>query len=337
MKKQFRGLRARALLLQASTLLLVACGGGGGGGSVESGPAGDVLSGAVVLDASNYVKTATIALAASDSSVFTPLEVLTGAQQQARDLMLRVAVAKALEFARKPPLLETLTGVTETTVEPCSGGGNISITATIASTSTITVGDRVALTFNACREPGSLINGAMEATFNAVTGNPTVAPPFSWTLLVSLKGLAVTGDSESASASGDISLALTASSSTTGQQVLSAPNLTISTVIGAMSSSEALSGFSLTQENLSNGDRFTVSGRITASDLGNKYFDMRTSTPFFSPSGASYPTSGVLEITGASGSKVRLSALAGGNALIELDANGDGTYETSTVKSWDSL
>jgi len=42
-------------------------------------------------------------------------------------------------------------------------------------------------------------------------------------------------------------------------------------------------------------------------------------------------------VTGASGTHLRVTALSSTSVQLELDANGDGTYERSAVFAWDSI
>ncbi len=53
--------------------------------------------------------------------------------------------------------------------------------------------------------------------------------------------------------------------------------------------------------------------------------------------GEADPSSGQILVSAALGGKVRITALTGGSAYIELDADGDGTYETSTTVPWSGL
>ena len=50
-----------------------------------------------------------------------------------------------------------------------------------------------------------------------------------------------------------------------------------------------------------------------------------------------YPSSGQAVVTGAGGSKVRVTANSATSVTVSLDANGDGTYETSVNKPWSEL
>ena len=49
------------------------------------------------------------------------------------------------------------------------------------------------------------------------------------------------------------------------------------------------------------------------------------------------PASGQATVTGANGAMLRLTALSSTQVRIELDADANGTYETSVIKLWSEL
>ena len=50
--------------------------------------------------------------------------------------------------------------------------------------------------------------------------------------------------------------------------------------------------------------------------------------------GSTYPSSGVAVVAGSGGGSVRITALSATEVKFELDANGDGVFETSTTRKW---
>jgi hypothetical protein len=50
-----------------------------------------------------------------------------------------------------------------------------------------------------------------------------------------------------------------------------------------------------------------------------------------------YPYTGVLLISGASNSALRLTVISNSQVQEDLDANGDGTYEGATIVNWNTL
>ena len=67
-----------------------------------------------------------------------------------------------------------------------------------------------------------------------------------------------------------------------------------------------------------------------------------TSTPFQGLTSARHPYTGVVVATGKNNSKVRVTVHSSdpndpGAVQIEVDADGDGTYESSTLYPWSTL
>jgi hypothetical protein len=68
------------------------------------------------------------------------------------------------------------------------------------------------------------------------------------------------------------------------------------------------------------------------------YVDIDTTVTFVIMYGDDNPSSGVLTVTGANNSSARLTAISSTQCLVEVDADGDGTYEYSSGNiSWNEL
>lgn len=80
----------------------------------------------------------------------------------------------------------------------------------------------------------------------------------------------------------------------------------------------------------------SVASTVTASILDNKSITIITPTPFKNAP-SSYPLTGSMVITGANQASIRIIAIDTNNAKVELDQNGDGTYEVNQIASWNDL
>jgi hypothetical protein len=72
-------------------------------------------------------------------------------------------------------------------------------------------------------------------------------------------------------------------------------------------------------------------------------FSVQTRAPFHRWAGSSYPHGGAIDIVGANGYRLRLTVL-GDESLtnapqvqIEVDADGDGTWEGTLATTWESI
>ncbi|MEK6755402.1 MAG: hypothetical protein AABZ02_04535 [Bacteroidota bacterium] len=80
----------------------------------------------------------------------------------------------------------------------------------------------------------------------------------------------------------------------------------------------------------------SISGRFYHPNYG--YVDIVTVQPFISDYlGSYYPYSGILIFTGANNKSAKLTVLDSTNVLLEVDSDGNGTYEYSQVLPWGSI
>ena len=74
-----------------------------------------------------------------------------------------------------------------------------------------------------------------------------------------------------------------------------------------------------------------------ARHLDAKSVRIETPTPFVRNNSQFYPSSGSALITGAAGAKVRVTAINATTVTIDLDADGNGSYETTVIKLWSEM
>ena len=80
----------------------------------------------------------------------------------------------------------------------------------------------------------------------------------------------------------------------------------------------------------------TLNGAFTAASIGGR-IQVATVQPVTQLGNDAYPSSGQIVVTGAAGTHLRVTALDATRVQLELDANGDGTYEASVVLPWSSI
>jgi hypothetical protein len=193
-----------------------------------------------------------------------------------------------------------------------------------SATYTLSVDDQTgdftgSFTFNDFHgDSGTAISGSMIASgsfdMNAATFNH---------LRFSIPSLSITDGISSETASGSIDLWFGTPSTATVNLFL-ADSLTGKTIW--------IDNFTV---NITEGADYTdatESGKIYLHDYG--FVVVSTATPFHYANGSATPSSGVLVITGSSNCRVRLTAIDETTCSVDVDANGDGSYESSFSYPW---
>lgn len=343
MKNTLRTLFVPAL---ASTLL-ASCGGGGGGGSPAPAPAPAppvavtstnqtavtraTLSGGLgVVRAQPFATTARAANVspAATSTSTAALQSLIGRS------VLRAAAQAGL----------TRTGIVRTqaitqTTDPCPAGGSVTSTSDDRDNSGgPSPGDVATLTFNQCRDTASdFANGTVTVTIGSVLSATSTRVEFSGTMTFvqfefDLGPTRTNLDGSTAATLLDtlnetrVTLTVTSTlrfdiaSPTYNDRIIYESGMRIvsdSTVTPDVSTGSLDGAFSST----SIGGRVTVATLAVFTQLGTDL----------------YPSSGQLLITGANNSRVRATALNNTQVRLELDANGDGTFESTVIVNWSDI
>ena len=151
-------------------------------------------------------------------------------------------------------------------------------------------------------------------------------------ITMSFDSLTVESGSDSFSADGDLTIEPGASSTSVTLNMVMVDNSTDKTYMAenyVMTLSEDLASVTM-----------TISGRMYDPDYG--YVDVTTPTPLVISNGDAFPSSGVLLATGSDGSsgnpaKAKLTALSSTSYQIEIDEDGDGTFEFLDTGNWADL
>lgn len=336
--KPAQPVRSRPLNLCATALavgLLSACGGGGGDAGTPVTPA------ALALDSSNYVTAAQLAVSAGAYLVDSS-RLVVAAQTGRSGASTRAAMAQmellAGRFARAPKLI---TGAVSSFTEACSGGGTVNISVNDQNgNGNFDAGDSMSLSFLACVEDGSTINGGLDIALSALSG-AFGSSSYSATVGMVLKNLSASDATSSETGNGQMSLRVTAAGAYNETVTVEVPALSTSGTLGGVAVSSTLSGFALTlsQRPAGNGynESISISGTLGGSTLGGKSITVSTATPIVRDWNALLPRAGLVMVRGAAGSQVRVTVQANGTVLIELDADGNGAYETSVTRTWAQL
>ncbi|MCU0952619.1 MAG: hypothetical protein MUC68_16595 [Burkholderiaceae bacterium] len=232
--------------------------------------------------------------------------------------------------------------------EACGVGGNVTITLNDADDSgSLSAGDSAAFSFNACRNGGGeTLDGSLSLTVGTVAG-----ANLSGTL--TFTELATATLDASFAINGSVALAYTeAGTLATYQTLVGSGGLAMRVTADGFSDSLTLrAGF----EQVATSDRAAlppnaasptplprglntarVNGTLSANSLGGAV-TLATPTAFARYAVDPYPRAGQLLVTGAGGSRLQITALSTDIVRIELDANGDGSFEQSRELPWRAL
>lgn len=146
----------------------------------------------------------------------------------------------------------------------------------------------------------------------------------------------------SASLNGSLSLNDNSSGPYSRNQTFAASSLTVSASYGGVLRARSITAYSATVTRVPDAsyiylDRYSASGVLSSSALASQSISFSTSADFVARPGDLYPYSGAFVIDGAGNSRLRLTALSSSQLGLELDANGDGNFEGSSIVNWNTL
>lgn len=323
------------LALVSACAALAACGGGGG----DDGSSGGTP---VPLSDVNYVTAAREAISPASflfDSTSLPLAVISGAQVSNANVIFRFSNAQLRKisgwFSSAPA---QFTGATQSEIYPCDDGvGQLTVTFTDVNDNQLPdPGDSIALSASGCSFDGSLVDGAITMVIDSISGE-FGALPFALSASLILNNLTVRSGDAVEAATGSFSV-------TSNMDVFSSLNtvnvarLSMSSTYGTETVSRTLTNYAVSEtvDNAAATATVLVSGSVGTGILQSNVLTVETVSPVMII-GEAEPSSGQVLVSAELGGKVRITATTGGNAFIELDADGDGAYEISTTVPWDEL
>jgi hypothetical protein len=325
-------LRALALV---STIVLASCGGGGGGGATATVPSGPQ---AVAITETNAkpVSADAVANVRNTSATSSATGVPTGVQVTGTTSSgtLQAIVAAARLATNAAPGARVATGVVVSESHACPLGGTMTISGNVASASGSSAGDTLTISMASCQlsEGGvtEVLNGQLSMTF--VSGTMT-AVPFHVVLGITATNLSVQAGGTTVVANGDVRLDWNAISAASETLVASGTSLTSRETAAGVTRSRTMRNYAqavtingTTESSTLSATIETDSTRIAAS---GGIYTITTPTAVVWDSLTGIVSSGAIKVVGANGSQLTLTFTGGGNATIQIDANGDGTFEKS--------
>ena len=341
-----------SLGLALATLILAGCGGGGGG---ADGGMTTSAAPTVAINSANQgaVTRATIdgglALGASE-----PLAASAGAGARSVGAARGGFAAGALEGAVRRGLVAALlpqrsVGIESATVragagastDPCTISGSVTTTVTDADHSnSVSGGDFLSVAFDQCVEStGESTNGTLVFTVGSVSTASNSDVSFSGS--VAFQEVSVTSGGRASTVDGSVAVTATITSTsfqmalTVGANALTVEILSpgyVDTIVYEHDMQLTI----LASEGVAEQTEVTLNGAFSAASIGGRIV-VATVQPVRQLGGDAYPSSGQMTVTGAAGTRLRITALNATQVQLELDGNGDGAYEGSGVFTWTSL
>ncbi|WP_137895613.1 hypothetical protein [Ramlibacter sp. 2FC] len=319
---------------------LVACG-GGGGGSAES-PAPPSTGGPLAVTGANYVVVAQESLASS-ALLSDAASLATGAQAAHPQALIGFAQSQSIHikgwFGQTTP--QATGAVYEETGECSSGSYSIAINDANGN-GLPEAGDSVSLSYSNCSLGGSVYNGSLSFSIDSLSGSLD-GFPHEARMTVGFNHLTVQNSLLTSTANGAVAMhVMAAAENDLSIRLTTAPSFTESSTTGGATYSRQLSGYTVAETLTPAGataysSSVTLDGSLSSSALEGRSVSIATQQAFVRNSSDLYPSSGQATATGASGGQVRITVLDHSAVWIEMDANGDGSYEASTTRLWSEL
>lgn len=314
---------------------LAGCGGGGGGGGPPPVvPTIDIA--APNRDSVAHAAAASI-LAMSPSGAIPLGASASAAAQAIRVLQQRLDASAANSRAQR----KTALAVIGPTPVQCAFGGTVTETHDDRDGNFVpSVGDIFTSVYANCRETaGETLNGTMTMTLTQVS----VAPVPSGTAQVLLTQMSMATVNHSMTANGSTRVDVTfPNASTLTARITADGPVTVALSIAHLGYSDTLvlqSGFFEEDSHDATLGRTIsiVSGHLHSANAGG-IVEVSTlaGAPITTLDSDFYPSSGVLQAKGRN-STLRVTALSAAAARLDLDADGNGSFEATETVSWDWL
>lgn len=321
--------------------LVAACGGGG-----SDAPAPVPASIAVTTTNQDQVARASVSAVASVATTAGGVTGSSGGAGVAGLPGVSRQIALALSGSRKTVLAtgssRPLASQSETVACPISG--SITLTVNDANNNNqADAGDSISFTFTNCKtNADDNTNGSISVTL-ATFATTAVGANFSGTMSINL--VASESATRSATVAGTVQASYTDLTTTQSRTDLTVGAAALTGTVTAGGVTETITyeaGFTISETDTTDVSGTTlssstqVSGTIASSVLSGRIV-LQTVTPIVQLAADAYPSSGVLRVTGTSGSALRVTALNAVQVQIELDADGNGSYEASKTVNWTAV
>jgi hypothetical protein len=321
--------------------MLAGCGGGGG----SSGGGSNVSVSTAALTTANQTVAAQD-VASTALSLFDSSQLALGAVSTRESALYAEAFShldRLPTYMRDAISNATATGAVASQLYDCPYGGSFSGSATDSDNSaTVSTGDSVSLSFNNCMTGSGTLTGSLGFHIDSLAGTYGNAP-YSVGVSMTFGSLALSSTAYSASLLGSITVAGSKTGANAFTQSISTNSLSASATYGSVTRSRSLTSFTASETRTADPtytylSNYSLAGTLASSGFtGTQAVSFTTPTTIVRRGTDMYPYTGVLLISGASNSALRLTVISNSQVRQDLDANGDGTYESTTTVNWNTL
>lgn len=312
----------RVLGVAVAAAAMAACGGGGGGDD----PLGDI--GVSAANQDPLTRSAMVSLAGGLATDGLTLSGRSGANA----IGSRVRALAASADGRK-----RAAALTTPEVAACVlSGSTTSFYDDVNNNGMLDLNEPLTIVFTACRDdaqaPDQEISGTLVATIAAVRST-------GLSISVGAQAYTTTWTGHSVRMDGGFSMALDALSATSARTVIGIGNaLVLEAVTPVWTDRITLqAGYQavLAVDTAAGSTSTTASGTVR-SDAAGGYVTTRTAEPVVQFLSDPYPRSGRVQVFGRTGS-LQATVLSTSQVQIDLDADGNGSFEASKTVGWDQI
>jgi len=329
--------------------MLTGCGGGGGGGGGggDGGGAGSPSSAvsSAALTSSNQTVAAQD-VAATAFSLFDSSRMALGVASSNESALFAEAFShldRLPNYMNDAAANATAIGAIPNTLYNCALGGNLQAVLTDADNSnTVSSGDSASITFNNCVTVSGTMTGTLDFRVDSISGTFGTAP-YTMGVTMTFGSFALSASTYSASVLGSITVTDNKTGTNASTRSISTKSLRTSATYAGVTRTRTLTDYSASETRTPNAtytysSSYSLGGTLTSSGFsGTQAVSFSTPTTIVRRGTDFYPYTGVLLITGGNKSAVRLTAISKSQVQQDLDADGDGNYESTTTVNWNTL
>ena len=316
-------------------IAIVALSACGGGGSDSAAPPNLVeitsnnaqaIAGAVLLSS----------FEGSDLGSFASFAPASGTVTSTKTTALYAKVGSLQKAETRSLMKQSQQGFMQAPVGPvtadCDVAGTVTTSGTLASSTTLSAGDQITLSFSDCDDGTTVVNGVFSMRIASLTGD-LVSGMFTLGIDVTLTAFQVLEAGETVTANGGVSFTTDTTSSPTITTTITTDSLTV-TGGGA---SNTLLDYLMTQvvSDVTSEYSLEASGTLMSSAFsGSVSFETQVA---LQGTGTDFAVSGELLITGANGATIHVIVLDGVSVRLEVDLDGDAETDEIVDATWADL